>query len=135
MTATKVDIGLAMALAGTVNIAMLVAAAATLQGTGIQTIQGAYEEFGTALGSVSAVLFALALLASGLASSSVGTYAGGVILEGFGGRRIPLVVRRLVALVPALGILALAGTPPRRSCCPKWCSLSGSRSRSGHSFF
>ena len=107
VSATKVDIGLAMALAGTVNIAMLVAAAATLQGTGIQSIDGAYEEFGTALGSVSAVLFALALLASGLASSSVGTYAGGVILEGFGGRRIPLIVRRLIALVPALVILAL----------------------------
>lgn len=107
VSATKVDIGLAMALAGTVNIAMLVAAAATLQGTGVTSIQGAYEEFGAVLGSVSAVLFALALLASGLASSSVGTYAGGVILEGFGGRRIPLTVRRLVALVPALGILAL----------------------------
>ena len=53
------------------------------------------------------MLFALALLASGLASSSVGTYAGGVILEGFGGRRIPFTVRRLVALVPALVILAL----------------------------
>lgn len=107
VSATRVDIGLAMTLAGTVNVAMLVAAAATLQGTGVQSLQGAHEEFGAVLGSVSAVLFALALLASGLASSSVGTYAGGVILEGFGGRRIPLTVRRLVALVPALGILAM----------------------------
>ncbi len=107
VSATRVDIGLAMALAGTVNIAMLVAAAATLQGSGTETLQQASEEFGALLGSGSAVLFALALLASGLASSSVGTYAGGVILEGFGGRRIPLTVRRLIALVPALGILAL----------------------------
>lgn len=105
--ATKVDIVLAMALAGTVNIAMLVAAAAVLQGSGIETIQEAHAGFSAALGSLSALLFALALLASGLASSSVGTYAGGVILEGFGGRGIPLTVRRLVALVPALGILAL----------------------------
>lgn len=107
VAATRVDIVLAMTLAGAVNVAMLVAAAATFQGSGVETIQEAYEVFGAALGSVSALLFALALLASGLASSSVGTYAGGVILEGFGGRAIPLTVRRLVALVPALGILAL----------------------------
>lgn len=107
LTASRMDIGLAMALAGTVNIAMLVAAAAVLKDSGIETIQEAHAGFGTTLGSVSALLFALALLASGFASSSVGTYAGGVILEGFGGRRIPLVMRRLFALVPALGILAL----------------------------
>jgi manganese transport protein len=107
LAASRVDIGLAMALAGTVNIAMLVAAAAVLEGSGIETIQEAHAGFEAQLGSVSALLFALALLASGFASSSVGTYAGGVILEGFGGRRIPLTVRRLLALVPALGILAL----------------------------
>jgi manganese transport protein len=107
LLASRVDIGLAMALAGTVNIAMLVAAATVLDGSGVETIQEAHAGFAAQLGSVSALLFALALLASGFASSSVGTYAGGVILEGFGGRRIPLTVRRLLALVPALGILAL----------------------------
>ncbi len=107
LAATRVDVGLAMILAGTVNVAMLVAAAAALQGSGAETIQDAYAAFGVVLGSVAALLFALALLASALASSSVGTYAGAVILEGFGGRRIPLLVRRMIALVPALGILAL----------------------------
>lgn len=107
LSATRVDIALAMTLAGAVNIAMLVAAAAVLRGSGAETIQQAHAVFATALGPVTGLLFALALLASGLASSSVGTYAGAVILEGFGGRRIPLVVRRMVALAPALAILAL----------------------------
>jgi manganese transport protein len=107
LSATRVDIALAMTLAGAVNIAMLVAAAAVLRGSGAETIQEAHAVFATALGPVTGLLFALALLASGLASSSVGTYAGAVILEGFGGRRIPLVVRRMVALAPALAILAL----------------------------
>ncbi|MGB7982635.1 MAG: Nramp family divalent metal transporter [Candidatus Nanopelagicales bacterium] len=107
LAATRVDVGLAMVLAGTVNAAMLIAAAAALQGSGAETIQDAYAGFGAVLGSVAALLFALALLASALASSSVGTYAGAVILEGFGGRRIPLLVRRMIALVPALGILAV----------------------------
>ncbi len=107
LAATRVDVGLAMILAGTVNVAMLVAAAAALEGSGAETIQEAHAAFAAVLGSVAALLFALALLASALASSSVGTYAGAVILEGFGGRRIPLGVRRMIALVPALGILAL----------------------------
>ncbi len=107
LAATRVDVGLAMILAGTVNAAMLIAAAAALKGSGAETIQDAHAAFGAVLGSVAALLFALALLASALASSSVGTYAGAVILEGFGGRRIPLFTRRMIALAPALGILAL----------------------------
>jgi manganese transport protein len=105
--ATRVDVGLALLFAGTVNVAMLVAAAATLKGTSAASIEDAFDGFAAGLGSAAALLFALALLASGLASSSVGTYAGAVILDGFGGRRLPLTVRRLVALVPALLLLAL----------------------------
>lgn len=106
LSATRIDIVAAMGLAGTVNLGMVVAAAATLQATGAETIQDAHQDFAAVLGPVAALLFALALLASGLASSSVGTYAGAVILEGFGGRRVPLTLRRLIALVPALAILA-----------------------------
>jgi manganese transport protein len=106
LRATRADVGLALLFAGTVNMAMLVAAAATLQDTTTASIEDAYAGFATALGTTAALLFALALLASGLASSSVGTYAGAVILDGFGGRRIPLTLRRLVALIPALLILA-----------------------------
>jgi manganese transport protein len=106
LAATRLDVGLALLLAGTVNVAILVAAAASLHGTGTRTMQDAYDGLGLVLGSGAAVLFALALLASGLASSSVGTYAGAVILEGFGGRRIPVAVRRLGTLVPALLVLA-----------------------------
>jgi len=106
LAATRLDIVAAMAIAGTVNVAMLVAAAATLHGTGTTTIEQAHAQFGAVLGPAAALLFALALLASGIASSSVGTYAGAVILDGFGGWRLPLTVRRLAALVPALLILA-----------------------------
>ena len=106
LRATRADVGLALLLAGTVNVAMLVAAAATLQDTTAASIEDAYAGFAAGLGTAAALLFALALLASGLASSSVGTYAGAVILDGFGGRSIPLTLRRLVALVPALLILA-----------------------------
>ncbi len=107
LRATRLDVGLALLLAGTVNAAMLIGAAATLSGAGATSIPQAYAGFDAALGPTAALLFALALLASGLASSSVGTYAGAVILEGFGGRRVPLLARRLMALVPALLILAV----------------------------
>jgi manganese transport protein len=107
LAATGADVGLALLLAGTVNVAMLVAAAATLHGTPAASIEDAYAGFAAEVGTTAALLFALALLVSGLASSSVGTYAGAVILDGFGGRRIPLTLRRLVALVPALAILAV----------------------------
>jgi manganese transport protein len=106
LSATRMDVGLALLLAGTVNVAMLVAAAASLHGSSARSIEDAYGVFGATLGQGAAVLFALALLASGLASSSVGTYAGAVILEGFEARSLPLWLRRLVALVPALLILA-----------------------------
>ena len=113
LKATRVDITLAMGLAGAVNLAMVVLAAAALTGTGIDSLDAAHAAIGDRLGSAPALLFALALLASGFASSSVGTYAGSVIVDGFSRRRIPLPVRRLATLAPAVLVLALGLDPSR----------------------
>jgi manganese transport protein len=103
-----------MGLAGLVTAAMLVVAAALFAGSGLagtDTLAGAHAGFATALDGSAAVVFALALLASGFASASVGTYAGQVILAGFLRRRIPLFTRRALTLLPALAILALGVEP------------------------
>jgi manganese transport protein len=113
LRATRSDVTVAMALAGAVNLAMVVVAAAALTGTGAESLTDAHGAMGDRLGSTAALLFALALLASGFASSSVGTYAGSVILAGFWRRNVPLPVRRLVTLVPALAVLALGIEPSR----------------------
>ncbi|QNE18853.1 Mn(2+) uptake NRAMP transporter MntH [Kribbella qitaiheensis] len=113
LRATRVDVAVAMALAGAVNLAMVVVAAAALKGTGADSLDAAHTAIGDRIGSLPALLFALALLASGFASSSVGTYAGSVILEGFWQRHIPLAARRLVTLLPALIILAIGIDPSR----------------------
>lgn len=111
LSATRADVLAALVVAGAVNLALLLAAAATLDGQGIETIQGAFDGYSASLGTVAATLFAIGLLASGIASSSVGTYAGAVINEGFVGRAVPLVVWRCVTLMPALAIL-LTGIDP-----------------------
>lgn len=112
---TRIDVCLAMVVAGTVNMSMLLLAATTLQGRDdVDTIEGAHDAIGQTLGPVVALLFALGLLASGLASTSVGAYAGAMIMDGLLQRRIPIVVRRLVTLIPAIAILA-AGVDPTRA--------------------
>ncbi len=111
---TRVDVALAMAVAGTVNAAMLLVAAINLQGhQGTASIDGAYSAIRDTLGPTIAVLFAIGLLASGLASASVGAYAGAMIMQGLLHRSIPMLVRRLIALGPALAILALGFNPTR----------------------
>jgi manganese transport protein len=89
-------------LAGLVNMAMLTIAAALFHGSSlsVDSIEEAHAGFKT-LGT--ALAFGLALLASGLASSSVGTYAGQVVMQGFIARTIPLAVRRLVTMAPVVG--------------------------------
>ncbi len=111
----RVDVVTAMTLAGLVNLSMLVIAAEVLSGgpEPVDTIEGAHAGLGSALGPAAALFFALALLASGFAASSVGTYAGQVVMQGFLRRRIPLVVRRLVTLLPALVVLAVGVDPTR----------------------
>jgi manganese transport protein len=110
--ATRWDVTLALVLAGVVNIAMLLLAASSLFGVGgTDTIEGAFGAIGAALGPVVAIAFAIGLLASGLASTSVGAYAGGVIMTGLLRVRIPLLVRRVVTLIPALVILGIGVEP------------------------
>ena len=111
---TKADVALAMVVAGAVNIAMLLVAATNLQGRpDTDSIEGAHAAVRDALGPTVALLFAIGLLASGLASTSVGAYAGAMIMSGLLRRSIPLLLRRLITLVPALAILAIGLDPTR----------------------
>ncbi len=111
----RVDVLIAMGLAGLVNMAMLTIAAALFHGTGlnVDSIESAHAGFKALVGSGAALAFGLALLASGLASSSVGTYAGQVVMQGFIARTIPLAVRRLATMTPALVVLAIGLNPTR----------------------
>ncbi|MFJ4658015.1 Nramp family divalent metal transporter [Nocardia sp. NPDC088792] len=112
---TRYDVGLAMLLAGAVNLAMLLMAANTLRGReGVDTIEGAHAAVRDSLGPLAGLLLAVGLLASGLASTSVGAYAGAMIMQGLLHRGIPLVVRRVVTLIPALAVLA-AGVDATRA--------------------
>ena len=106
--ATKWDVTIAMAIAGTVNLSILLLAASALQGVpGTGTLPGAYLALQSTLGPVIATVFAVGLLASGLASTSVGAYAGAEIMHGLLHLRVPLLVRRVVTLIPALVILGV----------------------------
>jgi manganese transport protein len=112
----RLDVVLAMGLAGLVNMSMLVIAASLFHGnglTGVDTIEGAHSELGRLAGGGAALAFAVALLASGLASSSVGTYAGQVVMQGFIARTVPVVLRRLVTMAPALVVLGIGLNPSR----------------------
>jgi manganese transport protein len=116
----QLDVVCALGAAGLVNLAMLFVAAALFRHAGPAaratdgSIEVAHAELGRLAGGGAALAFAIALLASGLSSSSVGTYAGQVVMQGFIGRRVPLFVRRAVTMLPALIVLA-AGLPPTAS--------------------
>ncbi|OBJ68001.1 Nramp family divalent metal transporter [Mycobacterium sp. 1274756.6] len=111
---TRWDVGLAMVVAGTVNAAMLVVAATHLQGrVDGDSIEGAHAAVRDALGPTIALLFAIGLLASGLASTSVGAYAGAMVMQGLLRVSVPLLWRRLITLIPALVILAIGVDPTR----------------------
>jgi manganese transport protein len=111
---TRYDVGLAMLVAGAVNLAMLLVAATNLQGRdNTDSIEGAHAAVRDTLGPTVALLFAIGLLASGLASTSVGAYAGAMIMQGLLRRSYPLLLRRLVTLIPALVILAIGVDPSR----------------------
>jgi manganese transport protein len=109
----RVDVIIAMTIAGFVNLSMLTIAAAVFFGLGIDSIEDAYASFDTELGGGAAALFGIALLASGFSSSSVGTMAGQVVMQGFIRRQIPLFLRRAITLAPALIILAIGVDPSR----------------------
>ena len=110
----QADIVIAMTIAGAINMAMLITAAAVFHGTSSAIggdLDEAHAAFGSTLGPAVATVFAVALLASGLSSASVGTMAGQVVMQGFIRRRIPLFVRRGLTMVPALVILGLGVDP------------------------
>jgi manganese transport protein len=110
----RIDVLVALGLAGLVNMAMLAVAAKLFHGTGhtdVSTIEQAHAGFAHLVGGGAALAFAVALLASGASSSSVGTYAGQVVMQGFIRFRISLVLRRLITMVPALVVLAVGMSP------------------------
>ena len=109
----RIDVTIAMGLAGLVNMSMLVIAASLFNARGIEIdgIEGVHEQLGLLVGGGAALAFALALLASGFASSSVGTYAGQIVMAGFIARTIPLTLRRGITMAPALIVLAVGIDP------------------------
>jgi manganese transport protein len=110
----RVDVIVALGLAGLVNLAMLAVAAKMLHGSGhdeVVSITAAHTAFGNLVGGGAALAFAVALLASGASSSSVGTYAGQVVMSGFVGLRIPLLLRRALTMAPAIAIVAIGVDP------------------------
>lgn len=110
----RLDVIIALGLAGVVNLAMLAVAAKLFHTpglSGIESISQAHAQLGRLVGGGAALAFAVALLASGASSASVGTYAGQVVMAGFIGVRIPLLVRRAVTMIPALAVIA-AGVNP-----------------------
>ncbi len=111
-----VDVVIAMSLAGLVNAAMLIMAASTFFRAGltdVATIEEAYRTLEPLLGSAASWVFAISLLASGLSSATVGTMSGQVIMQGFIRRQVPVWVRRLVTMIPALVVIALGLDPTR----------------------
>jgi manganese transport protein len=110
----RTDVIVALGLAGLVNMAMLAVAAKLFHATGhtgVATIEQAHTGFANLVGGGAALAFAVALLASGASSSSVGTYAGQVVMQGFINLRVALWVRRVVTMIPAIVVLA-AGVSP-----------------------
>ncbi len=110
------DVVIAMGLAGVINMAMLIMASQTFHVhgmTNIATIQDAHKTLQPLLGPAASWIFAISLLASGLSSSSVGTMAGQVIMQGFIHRRIPAWIRRVVTMVPSVLVIILGIDPTR----------------------
>ncbi len=112
LEATRADVLISLVIAGGVNIAMLILAAASLRGVaGTDTIEGAHAQITAHFGPVVGVLFGVGLLASGLASTSVGAYAGSEIMHGLLRVQIPLLLRRAITIIPALALLAFGADP------------------------
>lgn len=113
----RTDVLVAMVLAGAVNVALLVSAATLFHPDvpeAAESLDAAHAAYGQLVGPVAALAFAVALLVSGLAGTSVGMYAGEVVMGGFLGRRIPVLLRRLLTMTPAIVLLA-AGAGPTES--------------------
>jgi manganese transport protein len=112
----RIDVVFAMGLAGLVNMAMLIMAATVFNFTGhtdVADITTAYQTLAPLLGGAASIVFAVSLLASGISSSHVGTMAGQVVMQGFVNFRIPVWIRRIMTMVPALAAIALGLDPTR----------------------
>ena len=113
---TKIDVVIAMTIAGVINMAMLVVAASVFFKSGllhVDSLETAHRTLAPLLGGASSKLFALALIASGLSSSTVGTLAGQIVMQGFIRKNIPLTVRRTVTMLPAFIVIAIGLDPSR----------------------
>jgi len=113
----RLDVIIALSIAGLINMAMLAVAAKLFHNvpgyTNVDTIQEAHAGFSNLVGGTAALTFAVALLASGASSSSVGTYSGQVVMAGFVNLRIPLLLRRAITMAPALVLLAIGISPTK----------------------
>ena len=112
----RIDVVIAMSIAGVINMSMLIMAAAVFHArglTGVEDIDEAFHRLGDLVGANAQYAFGAALLASGLSSSSVGTLAGQVVMQGFIDRQIPLWLRRGLTMAPALVVLAIGVNPSR----------------------
>jgi manganese transport protein len=110
----RLDVIIALGLAGLLNMAMLAIAAKLFHSHGLTQVAGiqqAHAQFGHLVGGTAALAFAVALLASGASSSSVGTYAGQVVMAGFINIRVPLLLRRAITMIPAIAVLAAGMNP------------------------
>lgn len=115
LAATKVDVGLAMVIAGTVNISMLLLAASALRGLdGTDTLEGIFANLNGQVSPIVGGLFGLSLLVSGFASTTVGAHAGAIIMDGMIKKRISLFTRRIITIIPAIVIVAF-GLDPTQS--------------------
>ena len=112
LKATKIDVGLAMVLAGSVNISMLLLAASALGGIeGTDSLEGIFAALNSNVSPIVAGLFGLSLLVSGFASTTVGAHAGAIIMDGMLKRSIPLLVRRVITIIPAVIIVGFGIDP------------------------
>ena len=112
LKATKFDVGIAMVIAGSVNISMLLLAASALRGdVNADSLEGIFSALGSNVSPIVAGLFGLSLLVSGFASTTVGAHAGAVIMDGLLKRRISLLVRRVITIIPAIIIIGFGIDP------------------------
>jgi manganese transport protein len=116
MRYTRIDVVIAMTIAGLINMAMLVMAASVFFKSGlhnVDSLEGAHQTLAPIVGGASSTLFALALLGSGLSSSAVGTLSGQVVMQGFVNWKIPIVLRRAVTMLPAFVVIGIGVDPSR----------------------
>lgn len=105
-----VDVVIAMGIAGLINMSMMIMAAAAFHANGLTEVgdlDEVFRELGSVLGAHSDIVFGIALLASGISSSSVGTMAGQIVMQGYINRTLPIYLRRAITMLPAFIIIGI----------------------------